>query len=161
MACIIREPNWKKTLEAASASYYKLIIVVGSISAGKTQLIKDIAGYGYDYFNFGVEFSRRMLARPINSRAVEAEQIAIDMIESQCSRKLAIDNTEVLFEPPIQLNPLALLKRLSFNHLIVATWNGQFDNNKLTYGFIGHPAFQEFRYTEQDTFIIVPIVTPL
>jgi len=153
---IIAEPHWKETLETAAASYYKLVLVVGPMGSGKTQIMKEIATYNFHYLNFAEEFSRKMLSRPVNSRAAEAEQVAIDLIESQGSKHLAIDNTEVLFECPMKLNPLALLKRLSLEHVVVATWNGHFDDSKLTYGQPGHPAFQEFRYTEQDTFIIVP-----
>ena len=160
MTYVVSEPDWKETLEAAAAAYYKLIIVVGAMGSGKTQLLKEIATYNFHYFNFAEEFSRKLLTRPVNSRAAEAEQVAIDLIESQGSKRLAIDNTEVLFERPIQLHPLALLKRISLEHLVVTTWTGRFDDSKLAYGQPGHPAFQEFRYTEQDTFIIVPTEEP-
>jgi len=150
------EPDWRETLKIASSSYYQLVLVVGTIGSGKTQSLKQIAGYGFHYLNFGEEFSQRMLARPINSRPIEAEEIAIDLVDAQKSKLLAIDNTEVLFESPVRLNPLALLKRLSINRLIVATWSGTFDQSKLHYGFRGHPSYREIRYTEEDAFIIVP-----
>jgi len=156
MTHIVMEPNWSETLKIASSSYYQLVLVVGPIGSGKTHLLKQIAGYGFHFLNFGEEFSRRMLDRPINSRAVDAEEIAIDLIAAQKSTRLAIDNTEVLFEAPVKINPLALLKRLSIEHLIVATWNGHFDKACLSYGAPGHTAHQVLRYTEQDTFIIVP-----
>jgi len=153
---IVSEPNWRETLDTASMSYYKLVLIVGPTGSGKTQLLKEVANYNFHYLNFGEEFSRLLLAKPIHSRAAEAEETAIDLIANQNSRRLAIDNTEVLFEAPLQINPLALLKRFSIDQLIVATWNGRFDDSKLTYGIPGHPRFQEHRYTEQDTFIIVP-----
>lgn len=156
MTYLVMEPDWSKTLKSASESYYKLILIVGSMGSGKTQLLKEIASYGFHYLNLGEEFSRRMLARPVNLRVVEAEEIAIDIVKAQNSKRLAIDNTEVLFEYPIQLNPLALLKRLSLDHLIIATWNGHSDKSQLTYGMPGHPSYQDIRYTTQDTFIIVP-----
>lgn len=156
MTYIVREPDWKETVQAASEAYYKLILIVGPMGSGKTKLLKEIAAYNFHYLNFGEEFSRKLLSRPINSRAVEAEEIAVDLVEAQDSKRLAVDNTEVLFEHPIKLNPLSLLKRLSLDRLIIATWNGRFDDSQLSYGIPGHPAFQEFRYTNQDTFIIVP-----
>lgn len=156
MTSIVREPDWGEILNHAKESYYKLILVVGPVGSGKTSLLKQIGNYGFHYLNFGEEFSRQLLPRPKSSRAAEAEELAIELVERQSSRRLAIDNTEVLFEAPILLNPLALLKRLSIDHLVVASWNGRFDDAKLIYGMPGHPAYQEYHYTEQDTFIIVP-----
>jgi hypothetical protein len=156
MTYVVMEPNWRDTLKTAADSYYKLILIVGPMGSGKTKLLKEIADYNFHFLNFGEDFSRRVLTRPVSARSVEAEEIAIELVEAQDSKRLAIDNTEVLFENPMHLNPLALLKRLSLDHLVVATWNGRFDDSKLTYGMPGHPAFKEFRYTEQDTFIIVP-----
>jgi hypothetical protein len=158
MTAIVSEPNWSEILEIAEASYFKLILIVGSVGSGKTRLLKEVAHYRLHELNFGEEFSRRLINISPRSRAAEAEQVAIDLIAEQNSMKLALDNTEVLFEYPLKLNPLTLLKRFSVDHLIVATWNGVLDNTKLTYGIPGHPAHQTFTYTKQDTFIIVPTI---
>lgn len=158
MTAIVSEPNWSELLQIVNRSYFKLIIIVGVIGSGKTQLLKEFTSYGFANLNFGEEFSRRLINTPPQSRAADAEELAIDLIESQNSRKIAIDNTEVLFEQPLELNPLALLKRCSLNHVIIATWTGEVDETKLTYGIPGHPAHQIFPYSKQDTFIIVPTI---
>lgn len=156
MALVVSEPDWHETLERVSASYYKLILIVGPVGSGKTSLLKQVASYNFHYLNFGEAFSRSLLPKPMHLRAAEAEEVAVDLVKAQNSRRLALDNTEVLFEAPILLNPLTLLKNLSIEHLIVATWTGSFDQSRITYGIPGHPSYQEHRYTEQDTFIIVP-----
>lgn len=156
MTLILGESHLNSALEQASAAYYKLVLIVGPTGSGKSALLKAAAHYNFKHLNIGEAFSRELLSKPLHLRSAEAEEVAIDLVNATGATRLAIDNTEVLFEAPMQLNPLALLKRLSIDRLIVATWNGTFDDSCLYYGIKGHPAYEEFKYTTEDTFIIVP-----
>ena len=143
-------------LAQAASAYYKLILIVGRIGSGKSSMLREISGSNFTQLNFGKEFSRELSTKPAHLRAADAEEVAIDIVEATNSARIAIDNTEVLFESPIRLNPLALLKSLSTRRLIIATWNGSFDDSRLYYGIKGHPAYEEIKFTKEDTFIIVP-----
>ena len=156
MTLFVNEPDWSATLEQAKAGYYKLILIVGPTGSGKSTVLKEASDYNFTHLNLGEAFSRELLTKPAHLRAADAEEVAIDIVEATNSVRIAIDNTEVLFESPIRLNPLALLKSLSTRRLIIATWNGSFDDSRLYYGIKGHPAYEEFKYTKEDTFIIVP-----
>jgi energy-coupling factor transporter ATP-binding protein EcfA2 len=153
---LVAEPDWQQVIDRAASSYFKLVLIIGPTGSGKTKLLKEVGGYGFHHLNFGEDFSRLLLAKPLNLRAVEAEEVAMDLVEAQKSRKLAIDNTEVLFENPIKLNPLTLLKRLSVDRLIVATLNARLEASRIIYGIPGHPSYQEFSHTKQDTFFVIP-----
>lgn len=156
MTLVLSEPNWKATFDQVASAYYKLVLIVGPTGSGKSNLLKEAAKYNFQHLNFGEVFSRELLSKPAHLRAAEAEEVAIDLVDSMGAHRLAIDNTEVLFESPIKLNPLALLKRLSIDRLIVATWNGSFDDSHLYYGMKGHSAYEAFKYTQEDTFVVVP-----
>ena len=156
MTLFVEAPDWNATVKQAAEAYYKLVLIVGPTGSGKSALLKQAAHYNFSFLNLGEEVSRRLLSRPAYLRAAEAEEAAIELVDQVGGVRLAIDNTETLFEPPIRLNPLALLKRLSVHRTVVATWNGHFDDNRLIYGFNGHPAYREFKYTKEDSFIIVP-----
>lgn len=156
MTLILQEPNWNTTLEQAATAYYQLVLIVGPTGSGKSGLLQEAAQYNFTHLNLGEALSRELLSKPLHLRTAEAEEVAIDLVDAAGAHRLAIDNTEMLFESPLQLNPLALLKRLSIDRLIVATWNGTFDDSCLYYGLPGHPAYEEFRYTTEDSFIIVP-----
>ena len=155
MTLFVNEPDWNATLAQAASAYYKLILIVGPTGSGKSTVLKETSDYNFTHLNFGKAFSRELSTKPAHLRAAEAEEVAIDLVDATDAARIAIDNTEVLFESPIRLNPLALLKSLSTRRLIVATWNGSFDASHLYYGIKGHPAYEEFKYTEEDTFIIV------
>lgn len=156
MTLFVHAPDWNATLKQAQAGYYKLILIVGPIGSGKSSLLQSAAHYNFQHINFGETFSRELLTKPLHLRSAEAEEVAIDLVDATQASRVALDNTEVLFEAPLQLNPLALLKRLSIERLIVATWNGTFDDSYLYYGLKGHPSYEAFKYTEEDTFTIVP-----
>ena len=157
MTLLAETSDWNESLAQAASAYYKLILIVGPIGSGKSTILKEISNFNFTHLNFGKAFSRELLTKPAHLRAADAEEVAIDLVDATNAARIAIDNTEVLFESPIRLNPLALLKSLSTRRLIVATWNGSFDASHLYYGIKGHPAYEEFKYTKEDTFIIVPI----
>jgi hypothetical protein len=156
MTLFVKMPDWEATVKEVATAYYKLILIVGPTASGKTTLLKEAASYNFSFLNLGEELSRRLLSRPAYLRAAEAEEATIELVHQVGGARMAIDNTEALFEPPIQLNPLALLKRLSIHRTVVATWNGHFDESRLMYGSKEHPAYREFKYTKEDSFIIVP-----
>ncbi len=157
MTYIVEEPLWEVTLEEADRSYYKLVLIVGPAGSGKTDRLKTISeSYAFGFLNLGEELSRRLLVIPPHLRSAEAEELTIDLVNEIGSLRIAIDNTEILFEPPLRLNPLAVLKKLSRSQVVVATWTGSFDKSKLTYGFQGHPAYREYAFTDEDSFIITP-----
>jgi len=156
MALVLKESDWHGTLKDASAQHYKLIIIVGSAGTGKTAMLHDvIKDYNVSTINMGEELSRALMATPLGLRPIKAEDTAEKLILDAPTAQVAIDNIEILFEPPMELNPLAFLKRLSQSKTIIVTWTGNYSNNTLTYGTLDHPASQEFPLTAQDTFHII------
>jgi hypothetical protein len=63
-----------------------------------------------------------------------------------------LDNIEILFDKGLKQDPLKLLKGLSRNHLIVASWNGKYKKNKLIYANPDHPEYRV--YDSEDTIIV-------
>lgn len=63
---------------------------------------------------------------------------------------------DVLFEPSLQQEPLALLQELSRNKSLIVAWGGSYDeqNRLLIYAEPGHP---EYRCYERPEVIVVAI----
>jgi hypothetical protein len=55
-----------------------------------------------------------------------------------------LDNLELLFEPSLRVDPLALLDGLSRSRTVVAAWNGAVVGPTLTYAEPGHPEFRVY-----------------
>ena len=75
-----------------------------------------------------------------------------EVVGEQRSDTLLLDNTEMLFDPGLQLDPLRLLQQLSRNRSVVASWAGGFDREQLTYAVRGHTEYRQ--YTDPDTVIV-------
>ena len=159
MPLIVEEPNWKSVIDDAKKSINQLILIVGPIGSGKSAMLKDACSYNFTSINLGLELSRKLMNRSKERRVLDAEEIAISIIENKKPARLALDNTEILFEHPIQLYPLTFLKKVSQQRLTIATWNGSSESHKLCYGKRGCPTYQEFVYSNQDTFIVVPTLS--
>ena len=158
MPLVLNEPSWDDLLKEAKKSVHQLVLIVGPTGSGKTAMLNDICSYNFTSVNLGLELSRNLMSISHEKSAIEAEDMALSIIESKNPTRLALDNTEILFEQPMQLNPLTFFKRISQQRLTVATWNGFYEPNKLCYGKNGCPGYREFIYTEEDTFLVAPTI---
>ena len=123
-----------------SATHCKLILIAGALGLGKTTILRRMASeLNSPVVNLSLLLSRRLLGLNSRQRALHVKQIAMDLIENDRSAAVCIDNTELLFDPGLQLNPLQFLQEAARNRCIVATWNGSLKNGHLTYSWPGHP----------------------
>lgn len=156
MTLVIQEPHWETLLREVAQEYFKLILIVGESRSGKSELLKEIvSSCNFAYINMGEELSQKLSVRPIDLRPAEAEEIAAEIIAEAKTSRVAIDNTEVIFEYPIRMNPLRFLKTQSQQKTIVATWSGSLGDNEISYGASSHPSSERYSFNVQDTFRII------
>ena len=141
-------------IEGAPDLYHRLILVVGPGGSGKTAALRAVAqSTGAPVLNLNLELSRRLLDLTARQRALDTPRALDDLIRRDRSPVL-LDNTELLFEPALRLDPLALLQRASRNRTIVAAWNGALDDRYLTCAEPGHPEYR--RYPRDGLAIVSP-----
>ena len=132
-------------IEGAPDLYHRLILVVGPAGSGKTAALRAVAqSTGAPVLNLNLELSRRLLDLTALQRALDTPRALDDLIRRHRSPVL-LDDTELLFEPALRLDPLALLQRASRNRTIVAAWNGALDDRYLTCAEPGHPEYRRYR----------------
>ncbi len=136
-------------ISKAELSYYKLIIVVGKSGSGKTSLLRRISKeLHFPLISLGLELSRRLLNLTNKQRKLMAAEIIEEILDKQDSPILVIDNTEVIFDPNLKLNPLGLLKNISRNRLLIWSWNGEQNGDQLIYSYAGHPEYHRISSNE-------------
>jgi ABC-type dipeptide/oligopeptide/nickel transport system ATPase component len=138
----------------AAVRYQKIALVVGLPGSGKSALLRAIAQQmNMPLVNLGLDLSAKLLPLTGRERRLKASDIVADILDSHQSQRLAVDNTEIVFDPSLMLNPLGLLQSVSRTRLLLWTWNGTMENGHVTYAYPGHPEYN--RIPTQDMTLIV------
>ncbi len=130
-------------IEQAAARYAKLLLVVGGSGSGKTGLLRTVAKqFEMPLLNLGLELSRRLLPLTTRERKLRAAELIADIFDEAGVTRLVVDNTEIIFDADLELNPSGLLQNLSRTRLLVWSWNGKIEGSHLIYAEPGHPEYQ-------------------
>ncbi len=141
------------SLSTAAQCYHRLVLVVGPAGAGKTAALREVGeATGAPVINLGQELSERLLSLPERQRSLRVLRLLDEIAGPVSDQPLLLDNTEVLFEPELQQEPLQVLQRLSRNRTVVASWNGRVTDGHLTYALPGHP--EERRHSTADLLLV-------
>lgn len=136
-------------IDLAAARYYKIVLVVGRSGSGKTNLLKKICEQmQIPPVNLGIDLSQKLLPLTSSERKLKTCEIISELIDAQDASRIAIDNTEVIFDPSLMVNPLGLLQSLSRTCLLIWSWNGEIENGYVTYAYPGHPEYQRIPTSE-------------
>jgi hypothetical protein len=132
------------SLHSIESQYHRLIILVNCEEAGKQDVLDKLAsGRDIKQINLNLELSSRLLEYSIKQRPLKATEITTEIIE-HLSSPVLLDKLNILFEPSLQTDPLALLKSLSRNKTIIAFWSGSLKDNKLFYAEPGYPEYRSY-----------------
>jgi hypothetical protein len=127
-------------VRAASPMFNRLIVVTGAGRTGKTQSLRVVQeAMGAPLINLNLELSQRLLDLPGRQRAQRAVRLVQGIVEERGAGTVVLDNTELLFEPSLQLDPLRLILDLSRNVTVIMSWNGSSTDSEISYGRAGHP----------------------
>ncbi len=127
-------------------AYYKLVLAVGPARTGKTAMLAELAAkHRWPRLNVNLRLAERLLELTHRQRATRVASILDDMVRSEKSDVVLLDNIELLFAEELAQDPLRLLQTLSRNRAIVAAWPGGFDGACLTYAEPGHPEARRYQ----------------
>jgi hypothetical protein len=133
-------------VKAAATAYNRLVLVVGVLGSGKTQALRSLAAARpFPFINVNLAISQRMLELTKGQRARQADRLFDDLIQQAASDVVVLDNLEILFDATLQVDPLRMLQLASRNRLIVASWNGTYENGTLSYAEPHHPEYRSYR----------------
>ena len=139
----------KEAISNAPAMYSRLILLVGPSGSGKTHALQIIsAEYGEEIHNINLEMSKALMEIPIQRRRSRAQRIFADIIERFLGEAdpqtalILLDNLEILFDKDLKQDPLLLLQGIARNITIIASWNGRWKDQRLTFAISGHPEYR-------------------
>lgn len=136
-------------IDQASASFNRLVLLVGPGQNGKTTLLRQLSeAHGCPILNVNLRISQALLELPRSKRPRQVDRLFGELIDGCEGELVLLDDLEVLFDTTLQLDPLRLLKLHSRNKTLVASWNGAFQNGALNYAEPDHPEYKSYRDIE-------------
>lgn len=142
----------------ATELYHRLILVVAPAGAGKSEALRGVAERpGAPLVDLNLELSRRLLELTERQRKLQASRLVGELVAEAAAREGAngvvlLDNTEILFDVSLAIDPLRLLEDVSRNWTLVVAWRGHVDGDHLEYACPGHPEYR--RYLTGDLMIV-------
>ncbi len=137
-------------MRQASELYYRLVVVCQSKMAEPSLLYRAASQTGARVLNVNLELSKLLLAMTQRQRklqlgsALEQAIAGFAAHETTVGEFVFLDHIDILFEPSLESNPLALLQRASRSRVVVAVWHGTVEDGVLTYAQPNHPAFRRY-----------------
>lgn len=112
-----------KEIEAAKNGEAKLLLIIGSPGSGKSKLINEYSNEtGIPILNLDNIFK---------DNSSDLVKVMNDFLETYDKEVLLLDNKRVLYTKDSNIDMLAFLKELTKKVIVVATWNGTIEDNKL------------------------------
>jgi hypothetical protein len=123
----------QQAIREVTGRYYQLILVVGTSGSGKTTLLRQVhAELGYPYVNVSLELSSRMLALPWAARSLRAPRLSSEVLAVKDASVVLADNTELMFEPRLQLDQLGARQQGARERVVVPAGGGRGDGTALS-----------------------------
>jgi Cdc6-like AAA superfamily ATPase len=147
----------QSALPSLQHSYYRLAIIIGKKESGKTRVLRALAeSAGSPLVNVNLKLAELLLEHTIADRPRVTQQLMNEIIKEAKSPIVLLDNLELLFDVTLKVNPLQILKSLSRNTTIIASWSGTYDGRTLVYAEPGHPEYQTHTLLPEDA-LVFPI----
>ena len=130
-------------MREVESRYHRLALVVGTAGSGKTDLLYKLSDkLGFPRINVNLSLSARLLEIHADRRSMYVSRIMSRIVSELNTRSVILDNTEMLFHPYLQTDPLKLFQNLSRNLTIVASWHGALEDGELVFAA---PGWREYR----------------
>lgn len=121
-----------------------MVILAGPTGSGKTDtLLRMNSVKGYYYLNLNLELSRNLLDISVEERPSSIQKCITDLFPPE-EDIILLDNTELLFTPELQIDPLRLFQIISREKILIVSWNGTYNGNTLTYAEPNHPEYRTY-----------------
>jgi hypothetical protein len=89
---------------------------------------------GWIEIPIGRDLSAALLNVPVKQRSRHARQWLHDRLTNLAPNTVVFTGIDLLFEPSLELNPLALLRQMSRLAPVIAAWPGSVNAHGLSYG---------------------------
>ncbi|MGZ3644128.1 MAG: BREX-3 system P-loop-containing protein BrxF [Ktedonobacteraceae bacterium] len=129
-----------------SRPYYPCCLLVSRDVAVLAQAVVEVKRlYPWQVISMDDVVSEQLLPLPVKARAAQVGRLINLAFRTYESGPLLVIDTDVLFEPSLQLDPLLLFQHASRQLPLVVTWSGSFEQGRLNYAVPEHAHYRLWR----------------
>jgi hypothetical protein len=145
----------EELLPNIAQQYHRLALIAGPAGSGKTPLLQELSRrQDTPYLNVNLALSQRLLDLTSKERPLRVRRLLAGVLDEQPGDVVALDNIELLFDPSLHQDPLALLQGLSRVKTLVAAWGGAYVDRVLSYAEPGHPEYRRYERPDVTVFAL-------
>jgi len=139
-------PAWEKQisevialLEPAAELYSRLLLVVGKGRTGKSTVLQGVSvASGGTIINVGLALTKELLTIEPRLYPLKAPGMLSSLVRDVTNGPVLLDNTDILFDRLLKVDPLMLLQKAAHGQTVVAAWRGHVERSMLYYAQPGH-----------------------
>ncbi len=129
-----------------SQPYYPCCLLVSRDVAVLAQAVVEVKRiFPWQVISMDEVVCEHLLPLPVTARALQVDRLINTAFRTNEPGPLLVTDTDVLFEPSLQLDPLLLFQRASRQLPLVVTWAGSFERGRLSYAVPEHANYRYWR----------------
>lgn len=138
----------------ASCEHFRLVWLAGGTPSERSALLRGLAEAEDGAFvDVGNKLSSSLIEVPVPLRSASVEDCFAACLGESPSAVTCLDHLEILFEPSLQVNPVALIKGASRHAVLVASWPGTVSTGHLFFGASDHPSHMDISEHELESVV--------
>lgn len=138
----------------ASGEHFRLVWLAGGTPAERSALLRGLADAEDGAFvDVGNRLSSSLIEVPVSLRSASVEDCFAACLGESPSAVTCLDHLEILFEPSLRVNPVALVKGASRHAVLVVSWPGTTSPGQLFFGAADHPSHMDISEHELESVV--------
>lgn len=138
----------------ARREHFKLVWVAGGTAPARSILLRGLADAEDGIcVEVGRILSEALIEIPAPLRTASMDQCFAGCIAAPSGALTCLDHLEILFEPSLKINPVQLVRSASRHALLVASWPGRAESNRLVFGPPDHPARTQVAHRDLESIL--------
>lgn len=98
--------------------------------------------FGIRYINLNLELANYLVEFPFSERWLHVSKAIDEILLKNIEQCLIIDNTDILFEEHLRIDPVGVLKNVSKYKKLIASLRARIENNYIIYA---NPQTKEYK----------------
>jgi len=133
----------------AQAGFYRCVLLAHpEVARLRREAARLALANGWPTVPIGPSVAAALLATPTSERPGAAERACRALLEAARPGPVVCTDIDLLFEPSLRLDPLAVLREASRVTALVVAWPGTFGDGRLAYAVPEHAHYRIWRNPE-------------